>query len=116
MKRVIRDGAIVPLFAILLPVLLILAAFAVNISFYQLTATELRIATDVASHAGGRSLNVYQNMDEPTPDRVISAVRQTIDNYYVRNAVAGETLTPPANFEEYIEFYNLAPDIKNVDV
>ena len=50
LRRPNRDGAIVPLFAILLPVILVLAAFAVNIASMQLTTTELRIATDVTSH------------------------------------------------------------------
>ena len=57
-KTANRDGAIVPLFAILLPVLLVLAAYSVNLAYMQLTTTELRIATDVTSHAGGRALNV----------------------------------------------------------
>ena len=62
-KKLNRDGAIIPLFAILLPILLVLAAFSVNLASMQLTTTELRITTDVASHAGGRALNVFQNMD-----------------------------------------------------
>lgn len=55
-----RAGAIVPLFAILLPVLLIFAGFAVNLAYMQLVATELKITTDCAAHAGGRAMSVAQ--------------------------------------------------------
>ncbi len=100
-----RDGAIVPLFAILLPVLLVLSAFAINMAYMQLTTTELRITSDVASHAGGRALNVFQNMDNPTASDVIDQLQQTVDTYYSMNTVAGQHLTPPGT--NYIEFYNL---------
>ena len=102
-----RDGAIVPLFAILLPILLVLAAFSVNLARMQLTTTELRIATDVTSHAGGRALNVYQNMNNPTADKVIDKLQDTVERFYVMNTVAGQTLTPPSDASSYIQFYNL---------
>ncbi len=102
-----RDGAIIPLFAMLLPVLLVLAAFSVNLARMQLTTTELRIATDVTSHAGGRALNVYQNMDQPNANTVIDKLQATVDRYYVLNTVAGQTLTPPSDPSSYIQFYNL---------
>ena len=106
-RKMKRTGAIVPLFALLLPVLLIVAAFAINLSHYHLTATELKIATDVASHAGARSLNVYQGMDNPTSDKVLVKMRQVIDRFYVMNPVAHETLSVPANFDDYIDLFNL---------
>lgn len=95
-RRPNRDGAIIPLFAILLPILLVLSAFAVNLASMQLTTTELRIATDVTSHAGGRALNVFQNMNNPTPERVIDRLVDTVERYYVLNTVDGKTLTPPS--------------------
>ena len=106
-KRMDRTGAIVPLFAVLLPVLLVVAAFAINLSHYHLAATELKIATDVASHAGARSLNVYQGMDDPQPERVLTKMRQVIDRYYVMNPVARQSLTVPDNFNEYIDLFDL---------
>ena len=106
-RRPNRDGAIIPLFAILLPILLVLSAFAVNLASMQLTTTELRIATDVTSHAGGRALNVFQNMDNPTPEKVIDKLVETVERYYVMNTVGGENLTPPSDPASYIEFYNL---------
>lgn len=110
-----RDGAVVPLFAILLPVLLVLAAFSVNLASMQLTTTELRIATDVTSHAGGRALNVFQNMNNPTSEAVIAAVTDTIDQYYSMNTVGGKTLTPPGDPSNYIEFYNLGTRTDRLD-
>ena len=44
------------LIAVCLPVVLILAAFAVDVAYMQLVRTELRIATDAAALAGGREL------------------------------------------------------------
>ena len=56
-----RKGAIVPLFAILLPMLLIFCGFAINLAYMQVVSTELKIATDCAAHAGGRAMSVAQN-------------------------------------------------------
>ncbi len=51
-----RRGAILMLVALLLPVLLVISFMAINIAFMHLSRTELRIATDAASRAGGRIL------------------------------------------------------------
>lgn len=53
MKRRCRQGAVLPLIAIMLPMLLILSGIAINIAYLQLTATELQISTDVAAKAAG---------------------------------------------------------------
>ena len=60
-KHYARKGAIVPLFAILLPVLLIFCGFAINLAYMQVVTTELKIATDCAAHAGGRAMSVAQD-------------------------------------------------------
>jgi len=60
-KHHARKGAIVPLFALLLPVLLIACGFAINLAYMQVVTTELKIATDCAAHAGGRAMSVAQN-------------------------------------------------------
>lgn len=52
----LRKGSILILVAFLLPVLVLLAAFAVNIAYMQLNRTEMYIATDAATRAGGREL------------------------------------------------------------
>ena len=56
-----RGGAILPLVAIVLPVILIFAAYSINIAQMQLTRTELRTATDSASRAGARTLSITQS-------------------------------------------------------
>jgi len=58
-----RKGATFTLFAIMLPVLIILCSFAINVAYMQLVSTELKIATDVAAHAGGRAMSIHQNSD-----------------------------------------------------
>ena len=64
-----RKGAIVPLFAVLLPVLLVFAGFAINLAYMQLASTELKIATDAAAHAGGRAMSVAQGDDTLTNEQ-----------------------------------------------
>ena len=59
-----RTGAITVLMALLLPVLVIISAFAINIAFLQLTRTELMVATDAAARAGGRAISNFQNIDD----------------------------------------------------
>lgn len=79
-----RAGAIVPLFAVLLPVILIFAGFAINLAYMQLVSTELKVATDAASHAGGRAMSIHQ-----TTDAAIAQAELTIQS----NLVAGQVLT-----------------------
>lgn len=78
-----RAGAIVPLVAIFLPVLLILAGFVVNLSYVELTRTQLRIATDSASRAAGHRLAATGDTQEAA-----FAARQATQ----RNLVAGAPL------------------------
>lgn len=65
-RRPNRNGAIVPLFAILMPVLLIFCGFALNLAYMQVVTTELKIATDCAAHAGGRAMSVAQSNESLT--------------------------------------------------
>lgn len=58
-----RRGAVIPLFALMLPVILILCAFAINLAQMQLTRTELRIATDASARAAGRAFSEFQDLD-----------------------------------------------------
>lgn len=50
-----RRGATLVLLAIMLPVILIMAAFVINIAYMQLNRTELRVSTDAAARAAGRT-------------------------------------------------------------
>jgi Flp pilus assembly protein TadG len=61
LKKVIgqeRRGAIIPLFALLLPVLILLAAFAINVAYLELNRTEMYVAADSASRAACREMAI----------------------------------------------------------
>jgi Ca-activated chloride channel homolog len=49
-----RRGATLPLMAIMLPVALILSAFAINLAYVELCRTEMYVSADAAARAGGR--------------------------------------------------------------
>ena len=89
-----RKAAVAPLFAFLLPALLALCALAINVSQLQLTSTELKIATDVAAHAGGRAMSLEQTT-EAAWDAVTWAASL--------NDVAGRPLIVPED-ENHIQF------------
>ena len=78
-----RGGAILVLIAICLPVIVIMAAFAIDTAFMQLVRTELRTATDAASRAGAKVLSIAQT--EP-------AARAAAVDAASRNLVAGDPL------------------------
>jgi hypothetical protein len=71
------------LFAVCLPILIIMIVFAVDIAFMQLTRTELRTATDAAARAGSRTLSLAQ--DANTAIAVTKAAA-------ARNIVAGKQM------------------------
>ena len=58
-----RQGVTIILFAILLPVLVLLSMIAINLAHMQLTRTELKIATDAAARAGGRAWSEFNDVD-----------------------------------------------------
>ena len=89
-----REGIIAPLFAFLLPVLLIFSAFAINLSYMQLTTTQLKITSDSASHAGGRALTFFQDTDQA----IIA-----MDRYAQLNPVAGQRIVIPQD-EAHMQF------------
>ncbi len=88
LKQDRRTGAIVPLFAVMLPVILVFAGFAINLAYMQLASTQLKIATDAASHAGGRAMSIHQ-----TTDAAIAQAELTIQ----ANRVAGRVLSVGAD-------------------
>ena len=75
-----RRGAILPLFAIMLPVILILCGFAVNLAYLQLASTELKVATDASAHAAGRAMSLHQSTDEAQRWARIAARRNRVLN------------------------------------
>lgn len=81
--RTQRQGAMLVLIAITLPLVVIMAAFALDVAWMQLVRTELRTATDAASRAGAKTLSLKQNV----PD-----ARRAAKEASQRNRVAGEPL------------------------
>ncbi len=79
-----RRGAIVVLVLFLLVALLAMAAFAVDVSYMQLTRSQLRRATDAAARAAGEA--IHRTAD---PD----AARAAAKNAARQNLVAGQPLT-----------------------
>ncbi len=73
-----RKGAVIPLFAVLLPVLVILCGFAINIAFMQLTRTELKVATDASARAGGRAWSVTQDVRQAKTYAFTAVTKNTV--------------------------------------
>ncbi|OYP34070.1 hypothetical protein CGZ80_16695 [Rhodopirellula sp. MGV] len=65
--------------AVFLPVLAILAAFAINAAHMQLTRTELMIATDAAARAAGRAFSEVQTVDAATDAAVATAALNQVN-------------------------------------
>lgn len=83
MTNEIRRGAILVLVVITLPIIMIFAAYSVNVAQMQLVRTELRTATDAASRAGARKLSISQDRAAAEEMAIAAAGR---------NSVAGEPL------------------------
>lgn len=73
-----RRGGIVVLLAILLPILFVLASFAINIAYVQLSRTELMVATDAAARAGGRAMSFYQSVDDAKTAAQVTAALNNV--------------------------------------
>ena len=78
-----RRGAMLILVAIMLTILLVFAAFAVDVAYMQLVRTQLRSGTDAAAKAAAESLSRTQS---------VSLARQAAINVAARNRVAGDPL------------------------
>lgn len=83
-SRALRQGAMLVLIAITLPLVVIMAAFAIDVAWMQLVRTELRTATDAASRAGAKTLSLRQSVD---------AGRAAAKDTAQRNSVAGQPLS-----------------------
>ena len=59
--RPVRNGVVLILMAVLIPVLLIIAGFAINLSYMELARTDLQVATDAASRAACRTFGTTAN-------------------------------------------------------
>lgn len=59
-----RRGATMAMLAILMPVMIGIAAFAINTVYMEMTRTELQISLDIASRAAGRTLAVTESQQQ----------------------------------------------------
>lgn len=81
-----RRGALLVLVAIVLPVIALLAAFAIDVAWMQLVNTELRTATDAAARAGAKTLSVTQNQDTARLAAIDAASRNRVAGAAMRIA------------------------------
>lgn len=73
-----RRGAILTLFAILLPILLVIAGFSLYIANAQLVRTELRTATDFSARAAAKQMSLQQSEGAAIAGALDAASRNTI--------------------------------------
>ncbi|MEM6364498.1 MAG: vWA domain-containing protein [Planctomycetota bacterium] len=83
-RRCQRAGATLVLMLVLLPVVLMVASYAVNVVYLELMRTELQIATDVSTRAAGRALAVTGD-----PAEALATAKRLAGE----NNVAGQPMT-----------------------
>lgn len=79
-----RRGAILPMFAVFIPLILAIGAFAINVAWMSLVDSEMQIASDTAARAAGTEFTNTQNLTSAR-SRAKQAIQQ--------NKVGGRTLT-----------------------
>ena len=82
--RTRRRGATMAMLAILMPVMIGVAAFAINVVYMEMTRTELQISMDIAARAAGRTLAVTEDQQQ-----AIAAA----ENMLALNPYANQTLS-----------------------
>lgn len=82
-RRADRRGAMLPLIAVLLPVMVALIGFSVDLAYMQLTRLEMQVAADSAARAGATMLSLTDNK---------TAARQEAKRIAQLNTVAGEAM------------------------
>ncbi len=79
-----RRGAIMPMFAVCIPLILAIGAFAINVAWMSLVDSEMQIASDTAARAAGTQFTNTQKLDEALKEAK-KAIKQ--------NKVGGRVLT-----------------------
>ena len=79
-----RRGAILPMFAGFIPLILAIGAFAINVAWMSLVDSEMQIASDTAARAAGTEFTRTQSLLS-TQNRAKQAIQQ--------NKVGGRVLT-----------------------
>ena len=83
-----RQGSVLVLIAILLPVLLAISAFAISLAYMESVRTDVQIASDAASRAACRIHSVTNDQAS-----AIAAAQEAVQ----RNSIAGNTITLPSS-------------------
>ena len=98
LRRRNREGVILMLMVVLLPVLIILSAIAINLAQLELVNTELQIATDVATRGGGAAWTETGDINEAVEAALLVASLNDVHNEpYVlarENVVFGSAARP----------------------
>lgn len=75
-----RRAAMLVLFAVCLPIFIIMMVFSIDIAYMQLSKSELRTATDAAARAGSRTLSLEQDRNAAIAAAKAAALRNTVAN------------------------------------
>ena len=93
-----RNGVVMVLLAVLLPALIVLCAIAINLAKVQLEQTELQIATDVATRAGGTAWTSTGEIQEAIDATIYAASLNEVQNEPVilksENIIFGNSIRP----------------------
>ena len=90
-QRTNRKGAMMPVVAFMLPIIMIFVGYSINIAFIELAQTELRLSCDSAAKAA--LVNFGATQQQSTAITFGKSIAST-------NTVCGQTLTiPTANFK-----------------
>ena len=57
-----RRGAILPMFAVFIPIILAIGAFAINVAWMSLVDSEIQIASDTSARAAGTEFARTQDL------------------------------------------------------
>ena len=79
-----RRGAVLPMFAVFIPLILAIGAFAINVAWMSLVDSEMQIASDTAARASGTEFTQTQKLDK-AQNKAKQAIQQ--------NKVGGRVLS-----------------------
>ncbi|MEM9369086.1 MAG: Tad domain-containing protein [Planctomycetota bacterium] len=79
-ERRLRTGGVMMVMAIILPVLVMLAAFCINAAQMQLTRTQLMVATDAAARSAGRTFSEEQDLNVARQAAAATAALNDVNN------------------------------------
>ncbi len=104
-RRDSRAGAMLVLIAITIPIVVIMAAFALNVAWMQLVRTELRTATDASSRAAAKTLSLQQSVPAARAEAKAAARRNLVANAPLRvrnNEIEFGTSSQPSTGSRFV--------------